>query len=149
MFFMVTGGTPGTQGPAGTGVQGIGVNTPRAAAVAAATDGFARLVHIAKGITFMKGMLSIMVAAGCFAAFTQFVGKITREDGAVPKEHAQTAPLITCNPIAISPFLLNHIVGEDLPKHLFHKLPSAEWSHFCKNSPSGPQAILSQKFAAS
>ena len=34
---------PGDQGAGVTGMQGIGVNTPKAAAVAAATIGFARL----------------------------------------------------------------------------------------------------------
>lgn len=34
---IITVGEPGFHGPAGTGMQGIGVSTPRAAAVAAAT----------------------------------------------------------------------------------------------------------------
>ncbi len=126
MFFIVTEGMPGAQGPAGTGVHGMGVSTPKAAAVAAATAGFAKLEHIPNGITFVKGMLSMMVAAGWLTAFTQFVGRMTREDGAEPKEQAQGAPLITCNPILKFPFLPNHIVGGDLPEPLFDKRQSAE-----------------------
>ena len=37
---IITVGEPGFQGPAGTGMHGIGVRTPSAAAVAAATCGF-------------------------------------------------------------------------------------------------------------
>ncbi len=40
---MVTVGDPGAHGVGVTGMQGIGVNTPNAAAVAAATIGFAAL----------------------------------------------------------------------------------------------------------
>ena len=36
---IITVGEPGFQGPAGTGMHGMGVRTPRAAAVAAATCG--------------------------------------------------------------------------------------------------------------
>jgi hypothetical protein len=55
---------PGAQGPTGTGTQGIGVNTPSAAAVADATAGFSREVHIPKGGIFTSGAKSMMVAAG-------------------------------------------------------------------------------------
>lgn len=46
---MVTVGEPGIQGAVVTGIQGIGVKTPNAAAVAEATVGFARDVHMPKG----------------------------------------------------------------------------------------------------
>jgi hypothetical protein len=62
-----TVGTPGTQGATGMGVQGMGVSTPRAAAVAAATAGFAKLVHMPKGNTFTNGALSMMFATGAGA----------------------------------------------------------------------------------
>lgn len=55
---------PGTQGDVVTGTQGWGVSTPKAAEVAAATAGFARLVHIPNGMTFTMGLWSMMVAAG-------------------------------------------------------------------------------------
>ena len=55
-FAIITVGAPGAQGPGVTGVQGIGVKTPNAAAVAAATAGFAGDLHIPKGIIFTKGL---------------------------------------------------------------------------------------------
>jgi len=42
----ITVGAPGTQGVEVTGMHGIGVSTPNAAAVAAATAGFDRQRHI-------------------------------------------------------------------------------------------------------
>jgi hypothetical protein len=50
-----TVGDPGTQGAAVAGIQGMGVKTPLAAAVAAATIGFANELHIPKGMTFAIG----------------------------------------------------------------------------------------------
>ena len=47
-------GAPGIHGAAVTGMHGIGVSTPSAAEVAAATVGFAREVHMPNG-----GMLTI------------------------------------------------------------------------------------------
>jgi len=85
-------GTPGTQGPAGTGVQGIGVNTPSAAAVAEATAGLAMLVHTPKGRMFTKGIVSMMFATGVEVS-TRFVGSTTSDEGAAPKEHWSIAPI--------------------------------------------------------
>ena len=53
---------PGDQGAFTTGMQGIGVSTPIAAEVAAATCGFAWVLHIPKGAMLSIGMLSITVA---------------------------------------------------------------------------------------
>ncbi|MNG34964.1 hypothetical protein D3C84_1215890 [compost metagenome] len=50
------GGPPGIHGVAVAGMHGIGVSTPSAAAVAAATVGLARLVHMPKVLTFTNGM---------------------------------------------------------------------------------------------
>jgi hypothetical protein len=50
-----TVGDPGTHGAGMTGTQGMGVSTPSAAAVAAATMGFARELHIPNGGMFMMG----------------------------------------------------------------------------------------------
>jgi hypothetical protein len=63
-FAIVTVAEPGAHGPAIIGVQGIGVRTPKAAAVAAATAGLAGERHIPKGGIFTKGLLSIIFAAG-------------------------------------------------------------------------------------
>ena len=59
-----TVGEPGAQGAAATGTHGCGVRTPIAAAVAAATCGFAMDVHIPNGIIFTIGWLSVMHAGG-------------------------------------------------------------------------------------
>lgn len=48
-------GLPGTQGETVTGMHGIGVSTPIAAAVADATIGLAILLHIPKGVIFIMG----------------------------------------------------------------------------------------------
>src|SRR5262245_5499793 len=59
-----TVGLPGAQGPVGTGTQGAGVNTPRAAAVAATTAGLVGALHIPKGGMLATGAQSSTVAAG-------------------------------------------------------------------------------------
>jgi hypothetical protein len=51
-----TVGAPGDQGEAVAGMQGCGVKTPEAAAVAAATMGLAGLWHRPKGAMFIIGM---------------------------------------------------------------------------------------------
>ena len=50
-----TVGEPGAQGAEMTGIQGIGVKTPSAAAVAAATWGLASDIHMPKGMIFFNG----------------------------------------------------------------------------------------------
>lgn len=52
----ITVGAPGTQGETVAGMQGIGVRTPMAAAVAAATIGFAGDMHMPNGMIFTSGM---------------------------------------------------------------------------------------------
>ena len=59
-----TVGTPVIHGAGVFGIQGIGVSTPIAAAVAAATVGFAGLIHIPNGMILTIGMWSIILAAG-------------------------------------------------------------------------------------
>jgi hypothetical protein len=90
-----TVGDPGTQGAAVTGTQGMGVSTPRAAAVAAATVGFEGELHMPNGGIFTMGALSMMVAAGGPPAITQFAGNTTRLLGATPKLHCIIAPAHT------------------------------------------------------
>ena len=57
-------GASGVQGAGTTGTQGIGVSTPSAAAVAAATVGFASDWHMPNGAIFAPGATSAMVATG-------------------------------------------------------------------------------------
>lgn len=85
---------PGVQGEVVTGMQGIGVNTPNAAAVADATVGLAMDMHIPKGGIFVMGMKSMMLAAGV-VALTLLAGNTLSADGAIPKEHIITAPAVT------------------------------------------------------
>ena len=49
-------GEPGAQGEAVTGIQGIGVKTPKAADVAEATVGLAIELHIPKDMILTRGM---------------------------------------------------------------------------------------------
>ena len=86
---------PGDQGEIVAGMQGIGVNTPRAASVAEATSGLAKDVHTPKDWMFTKGRLSIILAAGILLVITLFIGKTIKEDGVVPKVQANDAPIQT------------------------------------------------------
>src|SRR4051812_17733714 len=84
---------PGIHGAGTRGTHGIGVSTPRAAAVAAATVGFARLLHMPNGGMLAPPALSIVVAAGRPSIITLLVPFATRVDGASPKEHCSIAPI--------------------------------------------------------
>jgi len=88
---------PGTHGAMVIGMQGIGVRTPSAAAVAAMTIGFAGQLHIPNGITFTKGLLSMMFAEGV-PETTRLRGKTLSVPGANPKEHFNIAPVHTSIP---------------------------------------------------
>src|SRR5690606_25380498 len=89
-----TVGTPGTHGATVAGMQGAGVSTPSAAAVAAATAGLAMLMHVPKGMMLRKGTLSKMLATGV-PATTRFFGSTASEDGAAPIEHLIIVPALT------------------------------------------------------
>jgi hypothetical protein len=91
MFAIRTVGEPGIHGAVVTGMQGIGVSTPIAAAVAAATVGFEGEVHMAKGMMFMNGLLSMILAIG-MAVLTLLIGRTFKEPGANPKLHFNIAP---------------------------------------------------------
>src|SRR5580704_13648074 len=91
-----TVGAPATQGAGVAGMQGIGVSTPRAAAVAAATVGLAIDVHIPKGMILTIGIWSMMFASGTILVITLLVGNTTSELGATPKLHCIIAPIQTC-----------------------------------------------------
>jgi hypothetical protein len=97
-----TVGAPGAQGAGVIGMQGIGVNTPKAAVVAAATVGLARLVHTPNGMMFTMGLLSMMLAAGMLLVSILLSGKTTRVLGARPKLHCSIAPEQTCMGIFVS-----------------------------------------------
>lgn len=64
MFATSTVGEPGTHGAAVTGMQGMGVKAPNAAAVADATIGLAIDEHMPKGVILTIGLLSMMLAMG-------------------------------------------------------------------------------------
>jgi hypothetical protein len=91
-------GVVGIHGDATAGIHAIGVNvnTPNAAAVAAAvaaaTAGLETVVHIPNDKIFSIGMKSIMVATGSPDASTGILGMTCRLDGFVPKLHWQIAP---------------------------------------------------------
>jgi len=55
MLAIRTVGDPGVHGATTTDMHGMGVNTPNAAAVAAATVGFVGLIHMPKGMIFAMG----------------------------------------------------------------------------------------------
>jgi hypothetical protein len=76
------------------GKHGIGVNTPIAAADAAATIGFAIDEHMPNGGMFMLGLLSIIFAAGA-PALTLLLGNTESAAGAIPKLQVINAPETT------------------------------------------------------
>lgn len=90
-----TVGAPTTHGDDVAGTHGIGVSTPKAAAVAAATVGLDGELHIPNGKMFTKGLWSMMFAAGGPSAMTLFVGSTTSDEGATPKVHCSIAPIET------------------------------------------------------
>jgi hypothetical protein len=98
-FFIRTVGLPGIHGAVVTGTHGIWVRTPSEAAVAAATCGFAKDLHIPKGIMLTIGLLSIMVAAGLFSPLTILSGKTINSDGVAPKLHVHCAVATTNEPM--------------------------------------------------
>ena len=87
-------GEPGTHGAMVMGMQGMGVNTPSAAAVAAITIGLAMDWHMPKGMMFNIGLLSMMLASGTLV-ITKLVGNTIRVPGATPKLHLSMAPMQT------------------------------------------------------
>ena len=105
-FPSITVGAPGTHGEGVFGMHGIGVRTPKAAAVAAATIGLAGLMHIPKGKMFTMGIWSFMFAAGIYSVFSIFGGGRTASVlGAMPIVHIICTPMHTCNGINQPPIL--------------------------------------------
>jgi hypothetical protein len=79
----------------------MGVRTPKAAAVAAATIGFAMLVHTPNGVILRNGLLSIILAAGILTN-TLLIGNTFNGVGAAPKEQLRIAVPVTNCPIIAS-----------------------------------------------
>src|SRR4051812_20824642 len=88
----VTVGEPATHGAGVTGMHGMGVSTPMAAAVAAATIGLAGDWHIPNGMMLTIGMWSWMLAAGTLDVVCMLSGNTTRLLGAMPMLHLSMAP---------------------------------------------------------
>jgi hypothetical protein len=103
MFLINTVAAPGVQGAAMTGMHGIGVSTPSAAVVAAATVGLLGVLHIPNGGMFTIGLLSMMVAAGA-PAVTRLTGRTLSVDGANPNVHCSIAPVVTS-------WAIGHLLG--------------------------------------
>jgi hypothetical protein len=91
---------PGLHGPVVTGIHGAGVGVPMAAAVAAATVGFACVLHMPKGMMFFMGVKSMTFAAGTLHPMTMFSGVTTMLLGASPSEHFSIAPRTTSSAMA-------------------------------------------------
>src|SRR3954452_10930016 len=87
-------GALGVQVPAMSGTHGIGVSTPSAAAVAAATVGLATLEHIPSGGMVPSGAMSVMAAAGLPSTVTRLPGRTWRVVGASPKDERSNAPVV-------------------------------------------------------
>lgn len=98
------------------GIHGMGVRTPSAAAVAAATMGFAGLEHIPKGRIFKNGTWSDFTATGR-VEFTFLSGITMIGVGILPKLHFSKVPWITMGFIQIpTSFHLSHFCSyQNLP----------------------------------
>jgi hypothetical protein len=86
----------------------MGVSTPSAAAVAAATMGLAMLVHTPKGITLAIGAKFMMVAAGIEVAMA-LGGVVIRVEGAAPKLHMSVLPPLTSIGIISAPPAMSRV----------------------------------------
>ena len=90
----ITVGAPATHGVVVAGIQGIGVSTPRAAAVAEATTGLDGVVHIPKGMILTIGMWSMMLAANCPLIVVRLIGSTESTEGAIPIVHMSCADMM-------------------------------------------------------
>ena len=96
---------PGVHGPVGTGTQGIGVWTPRAADVAAITAGFAGELHIPKVGMLAIGIVSAIVspAAACRRSPACPGTAVSGTGGPRPIVHDTMAALTTTGGIVALP----------------------------------------------
>jgi hypothetical protein len=90
--WIMTIAEPGDHGAASTGTHGMGVSTPWAAAVAAATPGFTWVVQRPNGAMLMFGWYAMTDAAGFSLASVALAGSTASADGAVPALHWSVAP---------------------------------------------------------
>ena len=136
----VTVGTVGIQVPAMAGTQGIGVKTPMAAAVAAATVGLAGDWHIPKVGILAPGAQSLILAMGIILPVT--LGRITmREHGATPMVQVIIAPIVTAVAIEDSPSL-----GLPTPpRAIFSSSESDKLVKACRSETHGNLAIAHQR----
>ena len=74
------------------GMHGMGVSTPMAADVAAATCGLAIDWHMPKGIMLTMGLLSMIFPTAIFINFGRIGSNTENVDGAIPKLHCSNAP---------------------------------------------------------
>jgi hypothetical protein len=95
MLLIMTVGEPGAHGAVVTGMHGMGVSTPMAAAVADATVGLAMDMHMPNGGMFTIGFMSMMLAAGGPPHMVLFVGSTFSALGATPNVHIIIAPVVT------------------------------------------------------
>ena len=75
-------------------MHGMGVSTPRAAAVAAATVGFAGEMHMPNGMIFTIGTWSMMLAANCPLIVVRLIGSTESTEGAIPIVHMSCADMM-------------------------------------------------------
>ena len=94
----------GIHAPVGCGIQGCGVRTPKAAAVAAATCGFAMDEHIPNGGMFDMLVASCMVAIGLPPASAVCWLVTFNVEVPAPKLQIILAPVVTSCPMILSPF---------------------------------------------
>ena len=86
---------PGVQGATIAGTHGPGTWAPRAAARAAMTAGLVAELHMPNPGMLMKGLLSMMLAAGWLPLMTRCRGRTVRGAGAMPKLHCRSDPFVT------------------------------------------------------
>ena len=99
-----TCGKPGIHGDTMAGMQGIGVKTPMAAAVAAITSGLVGAEHMPKEGMLTKGTKSVMFAFGRPDSKTVLTGSTDSGPGAIPKLQVNKAPAVTKEPIRVRNF---------------------------------------------
>jgi hypothetical protein len=100
----MTEGDPGDHEDTMLGTQGMGVRTPSAAAGAAATVGFARLVHMPNDAMLSMGSKSMTLAAGSPSTETRGLDVAVSVEGPMPNVHCISAPLHTISGVEISLF---------------------------------------------
>ena len=104
-----TCGFPGIHGEVTAGMQGMGVKTPMAADVAAATVGLESVLHMPKGMIFTMGAKSMIFPLGTLLNISVRPGDAINEEGAMPNVHDIIAPVTTYE----SPIIITYILFSD------------------------------------